>query len=71
MLHIYYLNKLNYIYFTMIKKQVLQIIFISLVRTDVNVRGSLLWEEAVAPGIKKIKKILRTNADADYVFVMM
>lgn len=53
----------------MIKKQVLQIIFISLVRTDVNVKGSLLWEEAVAPGIKKIKKILRTNAD--YVFVMM
>ena len=43
-------KKLNFIYFTTINKQVLQLILISLVGTDVNTRGSLVWEEAGVPG---------------------
>lgn len=41
---------MNFIYSTTIDKQVQQLILISLVGTDVSVSGSLMWEEAGAPG---------------------
>lgn len=41
-----FINKLNFIYFSTIDKQVLQLILISFVGTDVSVRVSLMWEEA-------------------------
>lgn len=44
------LKNLTELYFTTNDKQVLQLIWVSLIGTDVSMRGSLLWEEARVPG---------------------
>lgn len=41
-----YFFKMNFIHFTTIEKQVLHLILISFVGTDVSARGLLMWEEA-------------------------
>jgi len=41
---------LNFIYFTTITKQVIQLILIMLVGTDVCVRMVFVWEETGVPG---------------------
>jgi len=40
----------NFIYFTTITKQVIQLILIMLVGTDVSVRMVFVWEETRVPG---------------------
>jgi len=41
---------LNFIYFTTITKQVIQLILIMLVGTDVCIRMVFVWEETGVPG---------------------
>ena len=43
-------NVLNFIYFTTITKQVIQLILIMLVGTDVCFRMVFVWEETGVPG---------------------
>lgn len=42
----YFFFKMNFISFTTIEKQVLHLMLISFVGTDVSARGLLMWEEA-------------------------
>lgn len=53
----------TFFYFKTIAKQVLQLLLISIVGTDVSVKGSLIWEEAGVPG-----KNPRVQADAHHTF---
>ena len=46
----FYESSLNFIYFTTITKQVIQLILIMLVGTDVCVRMVFVWEETGVPG---------------------
>jgi len=43
-------KSLNFIYFTTITKQVIQLVLIMLVGTDVCVRMVFVWEETGVPG---------------------
>ena len=43
-------KSLNFIYFTTITKQVIQLVLIVLVGTDVCVRMVFVWEETGVPG---------------------
>jgi len=43
-------RSLNFIYFTTITKQVIQLLLIMLVGTDVCVRMVFVWEETGVPG---------------------
>jgi len=43
-------TSLNFIYFTTITEQVIQLILIMLVGTDVCVRMAFVWEETGVPG---------------------
>ena len=45
-----YKRSLNFIYFTTITKQVIQLLFIMLVGTDVCVRMVFVWEGTGVPG---------------------